>query len=77
MTDKEQERRSKLKASLPHMKGDYNPPDYVQIKVKNDHFILKFIGVIALIAAIVVFFCNFMFVKVDGSYTANRSLFFG
>lgn len=66
MTDKEQERRSKLKASLPHMKGDYNPPDYVQIKVKNDHFILKFIGVIAVIASIVIFFCNFMFVKVDG-----------
>lgn len=66
MTDKEQERRSKLKASLPHMKGDYNPPDYVQIKVKNDHFILKFVGIIALIAAIVVVFCNFMFVKVDG-----------
>ena len=60
------ERKQKLKDSLPYMKGDYDPPAYAKIKIKNKHSILKFSIYAALAVAFIIFICNFVLVRVNG-----------
>lgn len=66
LSSKETERRQRLKASLPDMKGDFNPPSYVRIKMRSNDVWMKLIAVTLLGIAIFIFSCNFLLVKVDG-----------
>lgn len=66
LSSKETERRQRLKDSLPDMKGDFNPPSYVRIKMRSNDVWMKLIAVTLLGIAIFVFSCNFLLVRVDG-----------
>lgn len=66
MKETEANRRARLRASLPDLTDEVDPPEYARLKRKEDHRLLKFSAYFAMFLALLVFVANFSIVRVDG-----------
>lgn len=63
---RQNQRAARLKKSLPDMKGDFNLPDYAQIKIKDRKNIISYTIIGSIVICFFIFFSAFSLVKVSG-----------